>query len=230
MSLERYLAGIERVELNLFRQLNALKVLTHKESQTARNTRYLGLCTVTLLSSLSAVLRILIQAIKSIFLSLFSVYSETGRDTRPMNPPLRRLSDDNPPGPLVGIDILIETGKESQIIHKLRPDGETFVATSSASPFIATKGGIDFIVLPSSDHLPPVTVLVRTTGGRVYQSKLIFQSSRKTGLKVFRKFGMDEMPTKPTENINLNTDRVVIGEISVRFQPTILHRASSAPS
>jgi hypothetical protein len=229
MSIERYLAGIERFELQLFQMLNSLKVSTLKESRTAYNTRYISLCAVGILSSLSVLFRLIIQALKSFILSRVSEKVEAQSNTNTASPiSSQRKGEVTIPEPFGGMEIIIQ--KEIDVLKfRLKEDLETFVATASASSYFTSKDGVEVITLPSSERLPPVAVAVRTTGGKVKQSKLIFQSSRNLGVKVFRKFGMDEIPVKPTENINLNTDRVMIGDISIRFNTLIIGRSASSP-
>ena len=228
MTINRYLAGVEEFELKLFRQLNALKSFTVKEARTAtNNTRYLSLCAVALLSSMSAVMRFIIQAIKAFILSVLPSIPRADSNeglckSRAFPDPRIGIA-----GPTAGMEVIISKDKDStDEKHYPVKEGETCIATPSAST-ILPDGRVHLIHIPSSELSPPVAIVIKTTAGQIKQSRLIFQSSKKVGVKVFRRFGMDEIPIKATENINPSTDRVLIGDVSVRFG-TNLRRACSA--
>ena len=227
MTINRYLAGVEEFELRLFRQLHALKSLTAKQAQTASNTRHLSLYVVALLSSVSTLIRFIIQAMKAFILSIIPAIPSprANSDDR-----LRRTQSDSRTSQFrhtAGMEVIISKTKDgSDDKHYPVGDGETCIATLSARP-ILPDGNPHLIHITSSEASPPVAIVIRTCGGQIKQSKLILSSTKKTGVTVFRRFGTDEIPIKTTENINPSTDRVLIGDISVRFGTNLRRTVSN---
>lgn len=118
------------------------------------------------------------------------------------------------------------TGSDQMYRHQLF-HGEYMIATASAG--LVTTEGFELITIPDSLNLAPVTIRIKLLSGQVGLSKLIFQSSNKHSIRVYRRFGTDEIPVKPSENINVSTDRITIGDtVSVRFSQELV-RARSAP-
>lgn len=228
MTTNRYLAGVEDFELKLFQHLYLLKNNTTKEARTAKKTRYLSLCAVALLSSLFALLRLMIQAMKSFSLSFIHNLDQSAPDVRTTPPKPHIDSGGISFQRCAGMEIIISSNSDSTAtkVHQVE-EGEICIATPSAQP-VLPEGGAHLIRIPSSESTPPVAIVIRACAGQIKQSRLIFQSNKRMGVKVFRQFGMDEIPIKATENINPSTDRVLIGDVSVRFG-TNLRRASCAP-
>ncbi len=218
MSIYRYLAGVEDIEGRLFRKLHWLSILCVKESYTANKSRYLSLCAVVLISWVCSLARILIQGIKTGLLSFIPLsvrdltssglndHISTGNfvDASQLSRPARVVTQ-----------IIISTGDQSLIAFDLS-EGETYIATASARSTLpeCTK---KLILIPTTGVEPPVAILIRVRDGQINQSKLIFRTTKMVGLKLFRKFGMDEIPIKPMENINPSTDRIIVGDVAVRF-------------
>jgi hypothetical protein len=123
------------------------------------------------------------------------------------------------------IEAIVELKNDScsKITYALK-EGEILIATTSYT--LPLPVGVEFIKLPESEFVTPVVIQIKTSKGRVERSKLIFQSARKIGLKLFRRFGTDEVPVKLNETFNLSTDRIVIGDISVRFSTCLRHASS----
>ena len=126
---------------------------------------------------------------------------------------------------VVDIEAIIELRNDASTKSSYAlKDGETLISTASYT--LPHAAGVELIELPESKFVTPLVIQIRTNKGQVERSKLIFQSAKKIGLKLYRRFGTDEVPVKLNESFNLSTDRIVIGDISVRFSTCLRHASS----
>jgi hypothetical protein len=223
MTLEGCLTTVENFELALYKQLSLLNLHTRKEAQTARNLRYLCLYVVGILSVISSMVRAFIQSSKwRLLLGIRPSKSGTITDSSGEGTRGAREIDMHTQSP--SLEAVIESVKEdSGPISFLIQEGETHICTLSGGPTQGAKS----IFIPQTQASPPLSIRIRMAGGQVNESKLIFHTSRKNGVKLLRRFGTDEIPVRINENFNLSTDRILVGDdVSVRFS-TNLRRVSS---
>lgn len=103
-------------------------------------------------------------------------------------------------------------------IYLLR-EGETFISSESAR--LSPINSCHSYIIPHTQSIPPVTIRIRINAGKILSSKLIYSSAGSKGgnLRISRRFGLDELPIRLNENINIATDRIYIGdEISINFK------------
>ena len=218
--MNKYLVGIEQLGYALLRQTQCLESLKLKDISCSNKIQYLTMYIVGILSYLSALVQALVAAMRKqveLHLCTFCYPKNGGGCTAPVR--------------VAGISSPIEAritqvSDPTSVRRYILSPGETFITTSSAG-FSGTEG-CRMVTIADSSTFPAVSIRVRASSSEKL-GKLIYQSKDRSRIKLFRRFGLDEVPVKLSENINVSTDRIVIGNtVSVSFVQELL-RARSAP-
>lgn len=124
--------------------------------------------------------------------------------------------------------------REAQVSFKSTPgkleiyllkEGETFISSESAQ--LSRINTCHSYIIPQTQSCPPVSIRIRINSGKVVSSKLIYPTAGSKGgnLRMSRRFGLDELPIRLTEYINIATDRIYLGdEISINFKDDFVPR------
>ena len=222
MFADKYLAGLEQIEVSLLRVAEISRDKARKSDGRHLMTVYIMWCVATL----STVLKAVVEVLRNNWLPRTSGYTypmkrvpcmsvETGR-FEPQNSPMKSFGC----GQFSNLKILISS-KDGSIMHPLQ-DGDTFIVTESSRLADPKSCQVRFVVLPDSNQYPKMGIRIRMQDGTILSSKLIFNStggSASPRPQLYRRFGTDVIPIKLSENINVLTDTVMISEqVLVSFQ------------
>jgi hypothetical protein len=96
-------------------------------------------------------------------------------------------------------------------------EGDTYISTESV--IFTVSDSSQHFKIPKTVLSTPVTIRIQVKSGQVESSKLLFSSKSRRGLRLTRRFGVDEVPVGLRENINTSTDSIHIdGNIVIKFQ------------
>lgn len=226
MLADKYLAGIEQLEFALIKRVSSLKAFeTHAARSSSRRKQYLMMYIIGILTSLSSALQAILEVLKAIILSSHGQYSRRMHTpaTSTSATPVKLRSSDVSIGK-IGVEISFSSGSAQNVRHDLCKGIEVFITTESSQ--MISSDNTQFLVIPNSADLPPVTIWIKP-GAK--SAKLIYQTVHRNRIRITRRFGLDEVPIKLGENLNVSTDKVIISnEVSVTFVQ-VLVRAQSAP-
>ena len=109
------------------------------------------------------------------------------------------------------VEVIVKC-EDSMHKYLISASGETLIATRAAR--LSRSSNFRLVTLDDNGEgeLPALIIRIRISEDGKPMSKLIFTSPVKPGtLRLFRRFGTDRVPIKPTENINVLTDTVQVG-------------------
>ena len=105
---------------------------------------------------------------------------------------------------------------EKVAIYELK-EGDTYISTESA--ILTCSDSSHHFKIPETLLSTPVKIRIQVKSGQVVSSKLLFSSKNRRGLRLMRRYGVDEVPVGLRENINTSTDSIHIdGNIVIKFQ------------
>jgi hypothetical protein len=223
--LNKYLAGIEQIEGALIRKtrlLQASKARNHMESP--RKNKYLMMYITGILTCLSSILLMFLEVVESVLLRKSDNFIR--KVFRSPRTPDATYSNRSLNSLLGLVEVRIANSRKPGSVARYQLGrGETVVLTQSTK--LAVCDDIQVVTIPDSSEVVPVSIRIRPSEKT---AKLIYQSSHRRHVRIFRRFGLDEVPVRLSENLNLSTDRIVIQDsISVFFTQDLV-RAQSAPS
>lgn len=205
---------VERIGKTLSREFDGLDTVLSKW-ETLPDKRSGGAYLTSLMAIISSLAREVFTLLSS-SITYSSWKAEIDRFFIPLKPKWvaspQRVTAQNVNSSMGGAleaHVSIQGSDGSVQVYHLR-EGETFISTESAK--LTTIECSQAYNIPHTLLCTPFTIRVRINAGRVVSSKLIFSSRSKNGLRVSRRFGMDEVPIRLTENINISTDRIYVGE------------------
>lgn len=215
MLADKYLAGIEQLEFALIKRVSLLKAFeTDAARSSSRRKQYLFMYIIGILTSLSFALQAILEILKAILLS------SHGRNSMRMRTPatstfatqVKLRSSDVSIGK-TSVVISCSSGCAQNVRHDLCEGIEVFISTESSR--MISSDNTQFFVIPNSADLPPVTIWIKP-GAK--SAKVIYQTVHRNRIRIIRRFGLDEVPIKLGENLNVSTDKVIISnEVSVTF-------------
>ncbi len=90
-------------------------------------------------------------------------------------------------------------------------DDISYILTSSADPTAAPDDlHVSRITIPESEGLPPISIRIQVFNDGKISSRMFYDSAHINRLVLLRRFGLDLVPIRVTENINILTDTIKI--------------------